>query len=234
MPKPRPRPRFRCRFCGVTFSAWLAVPGEPDGALLLHHIRQSHPAELKPFLDQMHTDDDITPAIVQAYEAVDEPMSEPHVVALYYRLETTEALLRFENPPPREDETALCTFRLADNMLTCTMKAHYDSVDKARKEVECLLRAMGEQLRDQAPLGVCERDGPCGPRLRPPRRHAVLSHLRQPLADGRWGDRKRVSHLPRLPPVWLELNRPLSPCRLPAFGASLLSVHVRSLAHGKN
>jgi hypothetical protein len=69
MPKPRPRPRFRCRFCGVTFSAWLAVPGEPDGALLLHHITQSHPAGLGRYLDQMHTDDDITPAIVQAYEA---------------------------------------------------------------------------------------------------------------------------------------------------------------------
>jgi hypothetical protein len=48
------------------------VPGEPDGALLLHHIRQSHPAELKPFLDQVHTDDDITPAILQAYELVEE------------------------------------------------------------------------------------------------------------------------------------------------------------------
>ena len=57
MPPPRSLQRFRCRFCGVTFSAWLAVPGEPAGALLLHHIRQSHPAELKPFLDPMHTDE---------------------------------------------------------------------------------------------------------------------------------------------------------------------------------
>ena len=70
---PRPRPRYRCRFCGFVFSAWLAVPGEPDGALLLGHIRQSHPAELTPFLEQVHTDDDITPAIVQAYEVVEEP-----------------------------------------------------------------------------------------------------------------------------------------------------------------
>jgi hypothetical protein len=65
------RQRFRCRFCGVVFSAWLAVPGEPDGALLLHHVAQAHPAELTPFLDQMHTDDDITPAILQAYEVVE-------------------------------------------------------------------------------------------------------------------------------------------------------------------
>jgi hypothetical protein len=73
MPTPRTRPRFRCRFCGVTFSAWLAVLGEPDGALLLYHVTQSHPTELTPFLEQMHTTDDITPAILQAYEVVEEP-----------------------------------------------------------------------------------------------------------------------------------------------------------------
>ena len=59
--------------CGVVFSAWIPMPGEPDGALLLGHIRQSPTAELKPFLDQVHTDDDLTPAILQAYEVVDEP-----------------------------------------------------------------------------------------------------------------------------------------------------------------
>jgi hypothetical protein len=69
MPTPRTRPRYRCRFCGVLLSAWLAVPGAPDGALLLGHMSQSHPAELGRYLEQMHTDDDITPAILQAYEA---------------------------------------------------------------------------------------------------------------------------------------------------------------------
>jgi hypothetical protein len=73
MPMPRPRSRFRCRFCGVTFLAWFSVPGEPDGALLLHHITQSHPNELGFYLDQMHSDDDITPAILQAYEVVEAP-----------------------------------------------------------------------------------------------------------------------------------------------------------------
>jgi hypothetical protein len=72
MPTPRPHPRYRCRFCGATFSAWLAVPSEADDALLLGHIRQSHPGELKTLLDQVHTDDDITPAILQAYELVEE------------------------------------------------------------------------------------------------------------------------------------------------------------------
>jgi hypothetical protein len=60
----------------VVFSAWTPVFEEPDGALLLHHISQAHPAEVGRYLDQMHTDDDITPAIVQAYEAVEEPAPE--------------------------------------------------------------------------------------------------------------------------------------------------------------
>jgi len=48
------------------------VPGEPNGALLLHHMAQSHPAALTPYLDQMHTTDAITPAIVPAFAAVEE------------------------------------------------------------------------------------------------------------------------------------------------------------------
>jgi hypothetical protein len=72
MPMPRTRPRYRCRCCGVVFSAWFSVPGEPDGAMLLHHVAQTHPAELKSFLDQIHTTNDITPVIVQAYEVVEE------------------------------------------------------------------------------------------------------------------------------------------------------------------
>jgi hypothetical protein len=71
MPKPRPRHRFRCRFCGVPLPAWYPVPGEPDGAMLLQHMAQSHPARLAPLLNQMHTTDDITPVIVQAYEVVE-------------------------------------------------------------------------------------------------------------------------------------------------------------------
>jgi hypothetical protein len=65
---------FRCRFCGVTFSACPGLPlSRADGALLLGHMSQSHPAELKPFLDQMHTADAITPAIVPAFEVEPEP-----------------------------------------------------------------------------------------------------------------------------------------------------------------
>jgi hypothetical protein len=70
------RSRFKCRFCGVTFSAWIRVPGEPAGVRLLHHMSQSHSAELRPYLAQMEVSDDITSVIVQAYEAVEEPGKE--------------------------------------------------------------------------------------------------------------------------------------------------------------
>jgi hypothetical protein len=68
-------------------------------------------------------------------------MRDPHVVALYYQLETTEALLSFENPQPREAETALCRLHLAEGMLTCTLKEHYPSPDEARAVVDPLLHA---------------------------------------------------------------------------------------------
>ena len=68
------------------------MPGEPDGALLLHHIRQSHPAELTPFLDQMHADDDITPATLQAYEVVE---ASAHVTASFTPVRTEADLIRW-------------------------------------------------------------------------------------------------------------------------------------------
>jgi hypothetical protein len=80
-------------------------------------------------------------------------MRDPHVVALYYRLATldyqsnvyrlepTDTSVSFENPQPCEAETDLCTFRLAEGLLTCTMKADYASPDAARKAVDPLLQA---------------------------------------------------------------------------------------------
>jgi hypothetical protein len=97
----------------------------------------------------------------------------------------------------------------------------------------CLL-AMREQRRDQAQLGACELDWPCGPRLGPPHLHAVLPQLRQPLADSHWEDRKRFSNVLLFPPVLLEFKRPFSARLFSGFEGSLFSVHVRILAHGKN
>jgi hypothetical protein len=69
--------RYRCRCCDVILPAWYAVPGVPNGAMLLQHMSQSHPAELTPYLAQMEAADDITAIIVQAYDVVvDEPGKE--------------------------------------------------------------------------------------------------------------------------------------------------------------
>jgi hypothetical protein len=66
-----PPRRYRCRVCEVILPAWYAVPGAPNGAMLLQHMSQSHPAELRPYLAQMEHSDDITAIIVQAYDVVD-------------------------------------------------------------------------------------------------------------------------------------------------------------------
>src|ERR671923_2957119 len=92
---------------------------------------------------------------------------------------------------------------------------------------------VGEELWDPAPLRACECDRPCGPRLGPPRRHAVLTHRRQPLADRRWGDTKRFGNLTRCPPMLREFKRPLAARLSPGLGTSIASVPVRMLAPGK-
>jgi hypothetical protein len=73
MPTPRTPQRYRCRYCGVVLPAWDPVPGEPNGAMLLTHMSQAHPAELGPYLAQMAAGEDITAVIVQAYEVVEAP-----------------------------------------------------------------------------------------------------------------------------------------------------------------
>jgi hypothetical protein len=62
-----PPRRYRCRCCDVILPAWYAVPGVPNGAMLLQHMSQSHPAELRPYLEQMQHTEDIATVIVQAY-----------------------------------------------------------------------------------------------------------------------------------------------------------------------
>lgn len=69
----RPRRRYRCCICGAVLPAWYPVPGAPNGAMLLHHMAQSHPAELKPYLDRMADGEAITAVIVSAYEVVEAP-----------------------------------------------------------------------------------------------------------------------------------------------------------------
>ena len=38
----------RCRDCKVVLSGWLPIPHTPDGTMLLYHLSQLHPVELKP------------------------------------------------------------------------------------------------------------------------------------------------------------------------------------------
>src|SRR5262245_24170856 len=66
-------------------------------------------------------------------------MRNPHVVALYYRLETDSSLI-FDHPRPYDYDTNEFTLRLADGVLTSTMKGHYASVEEARAVVDPLLR----------------------------------------------------------------------------------------------
>lgn len=67
-------------------------------------------------------------------------MRDPHVVALYYRLETDPSLI-FKNPQPLDQDVDEFTLRLADGVLTCTMKEHYASAEEAKAVVAPFLRA---------------------------------------------------------------------------------------------
>jgi hypothetical protein len=40
--------------------------------MLLGHLSRNHPDQIGRYLDQMHTNEDITPIVVQAFELVEE------------------------------------------------------------------------------------------------------------------------------------------------------------------
>jgi len=67
-------------------------------------------------------------------------MRDPHVEALYYRLETGQQLA-FSNPPPTERETNAFSLRLADGKVEVKMKDHYTTDAEARRVVEPYLRS---------------------------------------------------------------------------------------------
>jgi hypothetical protein len=68
----RPQKRYRCRFCGAILPAWLPVPQEPNGAMLLGHLSQSHRAESRVYVHRMRTTEDIAIVAAEAYEVVEE------------------------------------------------------------------------------------------------------------------------------------------------------------------
>jgi hypothetical protein len=71
MTLPRPKKRYRCRYCGLLLPAWLVAAKRPDSAMLLHHLADRHPAEARPYLARMATEDIATVA-AEASEVVEE------------------------------------------------------------------------------------------------------------------------------------------------------------------
>jgi hypothetical protein len=68
--------RYRCRFCGRELPAWLPAAQAIDGAMLLGHLAQSHPLEMKPYLACMAVGADIAATAAEAFEVIgDEPMN---------------------------------------------------------------------------------------------------------------------------------------------------------------
>jgi hypothetical protein len=67
-------------------------------------------------------------------------MNDPHVVALRYRLEAVEGFT-FDNPSPIEWEVPVCIFRVADGIVTATLRSDFASVEEARAAVEPHLHA---------------------------------------------------------------------------------------------
>lgn len=57
-------------------------------------------------------------------------MNDPHVVSLEYALETDDTLA-FDNPAPVDGDTPGFTYRLADGVLTVTLKDHYPTEKEA-------------------------------------------------------------------------------------------------------
>jgi hypothetical protein len=65
-----PPKRFTCKLCGAVLPAWLPVPQEPNGAMLLHHLGRQHPDQIKGYLDRIHTTDDIASVAAEAFELI--------------------------------------------------------------------------------------------------------------------------------------------------------------------
>jgi hypothetical protein len=56
----------------VTLNTGLPWTRRPNGALLLGHLSQDHPGELRPYLARMAAGADIASVAAEAYELVEE------------------------------------------------------------------------------------------------------------------------------------------------------------------
>jgi hypothetical protein len=75
-PSHPPQKRYRCTYCGTILPAWLPMAREVNGAMLLHHLTQQHPAEARAYLARMHRTEDISPVAAEAFEMIEEPPPE--------------------------------------------------------------------------------------------------------------------------------------------------------------
>jgi hypothetical protein len=71
MTSPRSSKRYKCRFCGFILNAWLPVFQQPNGAMLLQHLLESHRAESRPSVARMRTHEDIGPIAAEACEVIE-------------------------------------------------------------------------------------------------------------------------------------------------------------------
>jgi hypothetical protein len=66
------RKRYHCRFCGAMLPDWPPVAKRPEGSMLLYHLSQSHPDQVKPYLDRMAAGEDIATVAAEAYELTED------------------------------------------------------------------------------------------------------------------------------------------------------------------
>jgi hypothetical protein len=108
--------------------------------MLLHHMAQSHPAELGPWLEQMHTTDDITRVIVQAYEV--EPANDrkgDHMQERLKQLNTTieHALAQLDALPSNDelDVDDVATVRAGAEHLTMRLRKIEERLGAGEEEI---------------------------------------------------------------------------------------------------
>jgi hypothetical protein len=73
VPTTPPSKYMRCRLCGAILPGWLVVFDEPDGTMLLHHLRMDHRTEVGVYLDRMHRTEDIGTVAMEAFERIEAP-----------------------------------------------------------------------------------------------------------------------------------------------------------------
>jgi hypothetical protein len=64
--------QYRCRVCGRVLPAWLPAAQRPNGAMRQHHLGDRHPAEAKPSLTRLTTED-IGTVAAETYTVVETP-----------------------------------------------------------------------------------------------------------------------------------------------------------------